>query len=89
MPYLAEKIPIAGTEHDARIKLTLTDKARIREFHAGGESIRSLARGFGVSRRLIQFVLFPERKVQDLANRAARGGWKQYYDKDQWREDQK
>jgi hypothetical protein len=37
---------------------------------------------FKVSRKLIQFILFPERHDKNLADRAARGGSKIYYDKD-------
>ena len=60
MPYKSEKINIRGTEFDRRRKLSEDDKKRILELHEiDGLSQRKLALMFGVSRRLIQFILDP------------------------------
>lgn len=50
-------------QHDKRRKLTAEDKARIRELHAQGWAVRAIAREYAgrCSRRLIQFVIFPDR----------------------------
>lgn len=34
---------------------------------------------FKVNKRLIHFILFPERKQKNIEDRKARGGWEQYY----------
>ena len=61
MPYKSEKIKIAGTKYDRRVKLTPEQKEHIRwlrdEEHL---SYRTLAKMFNVSKRLIQFVIKPE-----------------------------
>lgn len=86
MPYISTKIPIAGTKYDRRIKLTLEDKEEIRELYKLSEwSQRKLAKQYKVSKRLIQFVLNPQRLVENKKRRAERGGTKQYYNKDAWR----
>lgn len=82
MVMLADKTRVAGTRFDKRRRLTEEDKADIRSDYERGEGIRAIARCYGVSRRLIQFVLFPERLEQNLLCRAKRGGSRAYYDKD-------
>lgn len=61
MPYKSEKIKIAGTQYDRRIKLTEDQKTYIRwlreEEHL---SYNKLAQMFNVSKRLIIFVCCPE-----------------------------
>lgn len=61
MPYKSEKIKIAGTQYDRRIKLTEDQKTYIRwlreEEHL---SYNKLAQMFNVSKRLIIFVCRPE-----------------------------
>ena len=42
----------------------------------------SVRKRYGVSRRTIQFILDPEKLLENKKRRAERGGWKQYYDKD-------
>lgn len=70
-------------EHDKRIKLTQEDKELIRHLHETTDtSQRKLATQFGVSRRLIQFILDPEKHKANLQARDARGGSKQYYNKE-------
>lgn len=63
MPYKSEKIKIAGTSHDRRIKLTPEQRVEIRHMHEFlGTSYNSLARMYSVSKRLIQFVCCPEKE---------------------------
>ena len=57
MPYKSEKIKLPK-EHDRRIKLTDEQREEIRQKYSTGlYSQRALAREYGVSRRLISFVL--------------------------------
>lgn len=62
MPRKSEKIKIAGTSYDRREKLTEAQRAEIRErYENEGLSTRRLAAEYGVSRRLITFVLDPDK----------------------------
>lgn len=79
MPYKSSQIKIEGTQYDKRIKLFPEDKEEIKKLHSEGASIRSLAKSFKVSRRLIQFIIFPERHQKNIEDRKARGGSKYYY----------
>jgi transposase InsO family protein len=81
MPRKTDSIPINNELLDRRVKLTKAQKAEIF-MNRDGLSQRGLARLYGVSRRTIQFILDPEKKVRDLANRKARGGSKIYYDRE-------
>lgn len=47
--------------------------------HKLGYSQRKLAAIFNVSRRLVTFVIDPDKKERDLANRERRGGTMVYY----------
>ena len=70
-------------EHDKRIKLTQEDKELIKHLYETTDtSHRKLATQFGVSRRLIQFILDPEKQKANLQAREASGGSKQYYNKE-------
>ena len=84
MPHIFEtqhlKIP---KEHDKRVKLTHEDKELIKHLYETTDtSQRKLATQFGVSKRLIQFILDPEKYKANLQAREARGGSKQYYNKE-------
>lgn len=80
MPYhfdrIYKRIP---RDKDNRIKIEKDEYPVIRARYASGERIRALAREYNVHKRLIEFILFPERRQKNLADREARGGWKQYY----------
>lgn len=54
----------------------------VKYWYNTGTGIRALARMFKVDKRLIQFILFPERKQKNLEDRQARGGSKQYYNRE-------
>lgn len=81
MPYLSEKIKIAGTKFDRRRKLTEKDKKKIKELSSAGLSQRKIAAIYKVDRRLISFILNPASYEENLKRRAERGGSKIYYDK--------
>lgn len=65
MPYKSEKIIIEGTKHDRRRRLTEEEKDKIRALK-GTVSVHKLAETYGVSRRTIQFILYPERLVKNI-----------------------
>jgi hypothetical protein len=77
--YTHKKIP---RELDRRVKLSLEDREKVKVYYKQVKSERKTAVHFGVSRRLIQFILDPEKKVRDLHLRQLRGGSKIYYDKE-------
>ena len=85
MPYKFETskqyIPI---KKDKRVKLSAKDKEEIRYRYLkiGDVSQRELAREYDVSRRLIVFVIYPERQEENYQKRIDKGGSKQYYNKD-------
>lgn len=79
MPYKSEKIKIAGTKFDRRIKLTEEDKKEILRLRKEGYSQRKLARAFNVSRRLITYILDPQKLVENKRRRKEAGGSMQYY----------
>lgn len=59
MPYKSEKIPIAGTKHDGRRKLSEEQRKAVEILHKEGYSFRKLAEMFGVSKWLIQSIIKP------------------------------
>jgi len=57
-----QSVHIAGIKgEDLRVRLSNEEKEEIRYRHKNGMSIHSLCKEYGVSRRLVQFTLFPER----------------------------
>jgi hypothetical protein len=77
MPYKSEKIRLPA-EYNRRRKLSDKDRADIKNLWAEGAAIRALARMYDVDKRLIQFILFPERQEAAKRNR----DWRDYYDKE-------
>lgn len=63
------------------VKLSPEQREEIRS-NADGLSNHALAAKYGVSRRLIQFIRFPERHAKNLLDRQLRGGSKRYYKKE-------
>ena len=60
MPYKSERIIIANTQYDKRIKLDEDDKKQIVSKHNQGQSMRSLAREYHVDRQVIRYTIYPE-----------------------------
>jgi transposase-like protein len=65
MPYKCEKIKIANTQYDRRIKLSDDDKEEIQDrYFNRGESMRSLSRCFKVDRQVIKYTVDPNYKIE-------------------------
>ena len=82
MPYknIEKLIP---TKLKKSAKLTQEDKDEMRKMYKmGGWSYRTLGIEFGVSKSMAIYAVNPERQKKNYALRVARGGSKQYYDKD-------
>jgi transposase-like protein len=72
---------------DRRRKLSDRQKANIIKAYATGNiSTRQLAKKYRVSRRLIQFILDEQKRLDNVQKRRERGNSKIYYNKDKWRE---
>ena len=82
MPYTTEKEKLESPFLKRNVKLLECQKLMVQYHHLQGMSIHSLSKLFRVTRRAIQFILYPERKIKNLEDRHKRGGTKQYYDKD-------
>jgi hypothetical protein len=85
MPYkhIEKLIPI---EHDRRVKLNDIQRQEIRElYESGSYSQRGLAKLYGVSRRLIVFILDPLKHQANIARKQELLKTKSYYDKDKQR----
>lgn len=68
--------------NDARCKWTAEDKERVKHLWAEGQSQRAIARVTGMSRRMVSFVLFPEKEKicrEQFKERRKDG---RYYDKE-------
>jgi len=85
MPRKSDTIPINNKDLDRRIRLTDEQRKEIAE-NKGMLSQRKLAKLYGVSRRLIQFILDPTKHKENLKRREERGGTMAYYDKVKHRE---
>lgn len=87
MPRISDTVPINNPKLDKRVKLTDQDRKNIKKEYATGEiSINGLARKYNVSKRLIQFTLFPERKEKAKKQFAERQKDGRYYDRGVHRE---
>lgn len=87
MPSPQDNIPLSDPFLDRRIKLLPCQKEMIVYWHAiANMSIVWIASRFNVSRRQVEFILFPERLEQNKAAREEKGGWELYYNKSAHRE---
>jgi len=86
MPYKhTEKLIPTKLKRSA--KLTQEDKDEMKRIYKlGGTSYRELGALFGVTKSMAIFAVNPDRQKKNYALRVARGGSKQYYDKDKHRE---
>ena len=67
-----------GPLRDRRRKLTDEQRKEIQALHGQGLSMYKLAARFGVSKRLIQFIVYPERIKASRGTRT----WLDYYSKE-------
>ena len=81
MPFKTDKHNIESPFLDKRCKMLPCQKERMIRLNQEGMSQRKLASMFNVSRRLVQFILDPEKQKKNVEVREARGGSMQYYDK--------
>lgn len=81
MPYKSESIKIEHTKHDKRHKLTDGQKDKIISLR-GVVSCHRVALEFGISRRTVQFLWYPERIERNKQLRKERGGSRIYYTKE-------
>jgi hypothetical protein len=70
-------------EKRRNVKLSLKQREEIVVMHKDGATVHGLARTFSVSRRLIQFIVDPDRLKRVMEARKARGGSKLYYNKEE------
>lgn len=82
MPLKIDKIPLNDPFLDRRCKLIPCQREMVKYWYDAGKSITSIAKLFGVNKRLIQFTLFPDRAKKNLELRADRGGSKIYYNRE-------
>jgi ribosome-binding protein aMBF1 (putative translation factor) len=83
MPYKSERIKIEGTQYDRRVKLSPDKKEYVRWLREEEKlSYNQLAKMFGVSKRLIQFVCNPEihQKAKERFKELRKDG--RYYDRE-------
>lgn len=81
MPYKLDRAPLESPFLDRRVKLLPCQRERCYAMHhQDGVPMRALARMFGVDRRLISFVCYPEQRERNLQTREALGGSAKYYD---------
>ncbi len=78
-----KSIKLVNTPLDRRRKLTDEEREHIKELHKKGESTHSIARMYKgkCSRRLIQFIIHPERLKAMQEKHAKEQHWKTYYDR--------
>lgn len=87
MPYITDNDKLGDAFLDRRTKMLPCQKEMaVYWYKVMGASIHSIAKMFKVNKRLIQFILFPERKKKNAELRQDRGGSKIYYDRDKHNE---
>lgn len=85
MPRKSDTTAINNKTLDRRVKLTEEDKQELIKLKEK-VSQREAAKMYGVSRRTVQFIWFPEKLEENKKRRAERGGSKQYYDREKHNE---
>ena len=82
MPSKSDLINLEHSFLDRRVKLLPCQKENIPLLHSRGTSIHALSRMYGVNKRTIQFIIYPERQAKNVQLRKDRGGSMQYYNKE-------
>lgn len=82
MPSKTDTIALGHHMLKRNVKLLDCQRERIVVMHSEGASINGLARMFKVNKRLVQFIIYPERMQKNKELRAERGGSAIYYKKD-------
>jgi hypothetical protein len=76
------QLPYKDKMLDGRVKLTDEQRKQIPKDYQQYKSIRYVASLYGVNKRLIQFILYPERYAQFQKDRYKKKVWLKYYDKE-------
>lgn len=77
-----------GKKNDKRRKLSEEDKETIRKlYYEDGCAIREIARMGFCSRKMVQFILFPERRKRNKERFKEEKRWQRYYSTARKRED--
>ena len=64
MPRISDSVPINNPSLDRRVKLTDEQREQIRnEYNAGDTSYQKLADEYGVSKRLVMFIVNPDKEI--------------------------
>jgi transposase len=82
MPRKTDGIKIGDSFLKRSSKLLPCQKEMVVYWSQRGHSTRQLASMFNVSRRLIQFIIDPDKHKANLERRKENGGSYAYYDKD-------
>ncbi len=83
MPYAFQYNHAKIPEHlDRRRKIPISEHAYIIERHKRGEAIRAIARHYGVDKKLIQLIIFPDRLARHKALYKANRKDGRYYNKE-------
>lgn len=83
MPYVSEKIKIAGTKYDRRKQLTNKDRLEIADKYATGDyTQRKLAQEYQVDRKTIWNTLNPQKYQEQLKRRRKEKAHLKYYDRE-------
>ena len=67
---------------DGRRKILTSQHAEIRQCYKELRSMRAVAKKYGVDKRLIQFIVYPERYRALLDSRIEKKAWLLYYDRE-------
>jgi hypothetical protein len=81
MPRKSDSLTIKNKSLDRRVKLTEADREAIKELKEKMTQVE-VGKMYGVDRRTISFIWFPEKLVENKKRRQERGGSKQYYDRE-------
>lgn len=81
MPYKTEKLALNSPFFDRRVKMLPCQRENVIHLYNRGASITGLGKMYKVNKRLIQFIIFPERAKRNVELKKERGGWKIYHNK--------
>lgn len=81
MPRKSDTKAINNKSLDRRVKLSDEDREAIKELK-GTMTQTAAAKIYGVNRRTVSFIWYPEKLKENLERRKERGGSAQYYDRE-------
>lgn len=80
-----EAKPYTNQINDGRVKIHKDKYEEIRQMYKKEKSMRFVARCYNVDKKIIQFIVFPEKKEQYFKERYKKKVWLKYYDKEKWK----